>query len=70
VNYRQLFEAKCPPQTSNRRERVKKIKESSKTMLIPTVSGKGHEEGGRGQGVACTAAVKHPSGDKDAARYT
>jgi len=46
VNYRQLFDARYLPETSNRRERVK-IKESSKTMLIPTVSGKG----GRGESV-------------------
>lgn len=65
MNYRQLFEAKYPPETSNRRERVK-IKESSKTMLIQLAGGKW----GREKGEACTAAVKHPSGDKDAARYT
>jgi hypothetical protein len=44
-NYRQLFEARYPPGTSNRRERVK-IKESSKMMLIPIVSGKVRREGG------------------------
>jgi hypothetical protein len=38
VNYRQLFDARYPPETSNRRERVK-IKERSKTMFIPTVKG-------------------------------
>jgi hypothetical protein len=46
VNYRQFFDARYPPETSNRRERVK-IKESSKTMLIPTVSGKGGRRGKR-----------------------
>jgi hypothetical protein len=44
VNYRQIFDARNPPETSNRRERIK-IKESSKTMLIQTVRGKG----GRGK---------------------
>jgi hypothetical protein len=44
VHNRQLFDARYPPGTSNRGEKVK-IKRSSKTMFIQT----GHEKrGGKG----------------------